>query len=74
MQVGGAIAYAGQQAFIVNATLQDNVTFGQDLDEERWKMCVDVSGSVWGVCESGGGGVYIGVVRSVLMPPPNLNF
>ena len=40
--VGGRIAYAGQQAWIVNATVKGNVTFGKDFDEAKWVDCVEV--------------------------------
>jgi ABC-type multidrug transport system fused ATPase/permease subunit len=39
--VGGALAYAAQQAWIVNATLRDNVTFGAPYDEARWTAAVE---------------------------------
>ncbi|PSC67462.1 hypothetical protein C2E20_8853 [Micractinium conductrix] len=39
--IGGRLAYAAQQAWIINATVRDNVTFGKPYDEERWRMCVD---------------------------------
>lgn len=41
VNVGGSVAYAAQQAWIVNATVKDNVSFGKPFDEERWKLCVD---------------------------------
>ena len=41
VRVGGKIAYASQQAWIVNARLRDNVTFGQEFDESRWEAAVD---------------------------------
>lgn len=43
LQVGGRMAYAAQQAWIVNATVKGNVTFGRPFDEDRWRMCVEVS-------------------------------
>lgn len=39
--VGGRIAYAGQQPWIVNARLKDNVTFGRPFDATRWNAAVD---------------------------------
>ncbi len=30
-----------QQAWIQNATLKDNILFGSDLDEERYRSVVD---------------------------------
>ena len=39
--VGGKVAYAAQQAWIINATVKENVSFGKPFDEERWEHCVD---------------------------------
>lgn len=33
--VSGTFAYVAQQAWILNATLRDNILFGKDYDEER---------------------------------------
>ena len=41
VSVGGRIAYAGQQPWIVNARLKDNVTFGRPFDQARWEAAVD---------------------------------
>lgn len=39
---GGRVAYCSQSAFIQNATLRDNVLFGQPWDEERyWRVLED---------------------------------
>lgn len=40
--VGGSIAYVSQQAWIVNDTLKDNVTFNNSFDQGRWRKCVEV--------------------------------
>ncbi len=32
---GGSVAYAPQVAWIKNATLRENILFGQELDEDR---------------------------------------
>ncbi|KAL7417822.1 ABC protein [Mrakia frigida] len=41
---GGRVAYCAQSAFITNATLRDNIVFGQDWDEERyWQAVTDSS-------------------------------
>ena len=32
----GTIAYVPQTAFLLNATLRDNITFGSEYDEERY--------------------------------------
>ena len=40
VRMGGSLAYVAQQAWIVNDSLQSNVLFGQELDEQRWEACV----------------------------------
>ncbi|KAG0057832.1 Multidrug resistance-associated protein 1 [Gryganskiella cystojenkinii] len=44
VQISGSIAYVPQQAWIVNATLKDNILFGADYDEDRYKKVVYASG------------------------------
>lgn len=34
--VSGTFAYVAQQAWILNATLRDNILFGREYDEERF--------------------------------------
>lgn len=42
VRFGGKVAYCSQSAFIQNATLRDNVLFGQPWDEDRyWKVLED---------------------------------
>lgn len=36
--VGGTFAYVAQQAWILNASLRDNILFGKEFDEERQGM------------------------------------
>lgn len=36
----GSIAYVGQQAWIQNATVENNILFNQTKDEERYKTCI----------------------------------
>lgn len=38
--VGGSVAYAAQQAWIINASVKDNVAFGKEFEEEKWEKCV----------------------------------
>ena len=38
--MGGRLAYVAQQAWIVNDSLQKNVLFGQELEQQRWDSCV----------------------------------
>jgi ATP-binding cassette, subfamily C (CFTR/MRP), member 1 len=40
-QFQGSVAYAAQQAWIQNATLRDNILFGQPYDENRYNMVLD---------------------------------
>lgn len=35
VDVDGNFAYVAQQAWILNATLRDNILFGKDYEEER---------------------------------------
>ncbi|CAK4954947.1 unnamed protein product [Aphanomyces euteiches] len=39
----GSIAYVGQQPFIRNATLRDNITFGRIFDHRRYQNAIRVS-------------------------------
>lgn len=39
--VGGSQAYCPQNAWIQNATVEANITFGQELDEEKFKRVVE---------------------------------
>lgn len=36
----GTIAYVSQQAWIQNATLQDNILFGQTMDRKRYNQVI----------------------------------
>ncbi|KZW01954.1 multidrug resistance-associated ABC transporter [Exidia glandulosa HHB12029] len=38
--LGGSVAYAPQTPWIVNATVKDNVVFGEELDDERYGRCL----------------------------------
>ncbi|RKP17331.1 hypothetical protein ROZALSC1DRAFT_30847, partial [Rozella allomycis CSF55] len=37
---GGSVGYCPQQAWIQNATLKNNVLFGQEYNEEKYKECL----------------------------------
>jgi ABC-type transport system involved in cytochrome bd biosynthesis fused ATPase/permease subunit len=37
LAVNGDVAYVGQQAWIFNATLKENILFGQPYDKERFQ-------------------------------------
>ncbi|XP_073445373.1 ATP-binding cassette sub-family C member 5 [Dendrobates tinctorius] len=40
--VNGSFAYVAQQAWILNATLRDNILFGKEYDEERYNTVLSV--------------------------------
>ncbi|KAN0009360.1 hypothetical protein ACTFIU_006645 [Dictyostelium citrinum] len=40
--IKGSIAYVPQQAWIINATLKDNIIFGKELDEEKYQKVLEV--------------------------------
>ncbi|KAF9586129.1 hypothetical protein BGW38_009399 [Lunasporangiospora selenospora] len=44
VQMSGRVAYVPQQAWIVNATLRDNILFGNDLDQERYNRVLFTCG------------------------------
>ncbi|KAK5801853.1 ABC transporter type 1, transmembrane domain-containing protein [Linnemannia elongata] len=44
IRMSGRIAYVPQQAWIVNATLQDNVTFGAPFDKNKYERIIYGSG------------------------------
>ncbi|CAK6441862.1 unnamed protein product [Pipistrellus nathusii] len=39
--VGGTFAYVAQQAWILNASLRDNILFGKEFDEERYNSVLN---------------------------------
>lgn len=45
---GGSVAYVPQQAWIVNATLKENVLFGKEEDEAKFVIYIFRSGVVFG--------------------------
>ncbi|KAF9954089.1 hypothetical protein BGZ72_004920 [Mortierella alpina] len=44
VQVSGNLAYVPQHAWILNATLRDNIIFGREYDEARYKQVVFACG------------------------------
>ncbi|KAG9327868.1 hypothetical protein KVV02_000314 [Mortierella alpina] len=44
VQVSGKLAYVPQHAWIINATLRDNIIFGKEYDEARYKQVVFACG------------------------------
>jgi energy-coupling factor transporter ATP-binding protein EcfA2 len=53
-RIQGRVAYVAQSAFILNATLRDNVMFGQVNDDERFERAIAVR--CMGVCGGWGHG------------------
>ena len=39
--IKGTVAYVPQQAWIFNATIRDNITFGLPFDEKRYRMAIE---------------------------------
>ncbi|KAF8937350.1 hypothetical protein BGZ58_002845 [Dissophora ornata] len=44
VRVRGRIAYVAQQAWIINATLKENITFGREFDQVKYDYIVAASG------------------------------
>ncbi|KAG0271977.1 Multidrug resistance-associated protein 1 [Linnemannia exigua] len=44
VRIRGRVAYVAQQAWIVNMTLRDNITFGLEFDQEKYDRIVAASG------------------------------
>ncbi|KAF8949213.1 hypothetical protein BGZ47_008992 [Haplosporangium gracile] len=44
VRIRGQVTYAAQQAWILNATLKDNITFGQEFDQKKYDHVIYVSG------------------------------
>ncbi|KAF9194402.1 Canalicular multispecific organic anion transporter 2 [Haplosporangium sp. Z 11] len=44
VRISGQIAYVPQQAWIMNATLKDNILFGTEYDEDKYKHVLYASG------------------------------
>ncbi|KAF9935190.1 Multidrug resistance-associated protein 1 [Linnemannia zychae] len=44
VRIHGRIAYAAQQAWILNMTLRDNITFGLDFNQEKYDRIIATSG------------------------------
>ena len=43
-KVYGTTAYMSQEAWLLNMTLRDNILFGKNMDHEKYKECIRVSG------------------------------
>lgn len=44
VRIRGKLAYAAQQAWIINASLKDNITFGLEFDQDKYDRIVAASG------------------------------
>ena len=42
MEVNGVVSFAAQSAFIMNATLRENILFGSEYDEAKYEKVLDV--------------------------------
>ena len=40
LKMNGSVAYVSQNPFLLNATVKDNIIFGEKFDDARYKMCV----------------------------------
>ena len=38
----GKVAYVSQEAWIFNGSLKNNITFGQELDEAKYKRVIEI--------------------------------
>ena len=43
VKVSGTVSYCAQQAWILNATVKDNILFGQECDEARYEKTVQLA-------------------------------
>lgn len=41
------MAYVAQQAWIINASVKENVSFGKEWDEAKWNATVEVRLTFW---------------------------
>ncbi|KAG0326667.1 hypothetical protein BG000_001289, partial [Podila horticola] len=46
VRVYGQLAYVPQQAWIINASLKENILFGKDLDQERYDRIIAAAGLI----------------------------
>lgn len=44
VQISGKIAYVPQQAWIINATLKNNILFGNEYEDDRYKLILSACG------------------------------
>ena len=38
----GRVAYVSQEAWIFNGSLKNNITFGQEFDEKKYKRVIEI--------------------------------
>jgi len=43
LEVKGKIAYVEQEPFIISGTIEDNIIFGLEFNEERFQLCIKAS-------------------------------
>mmetsp|Transcript_13169 Transcript_13169/g.18230 ORF Transcript_13169/g.18230 Transcript_13169/m.18230 type:complete len:1650 (+) Transcript_13169:155-5104(+) len=46
VQTRGTVSYVPQQAWIFNATIRDNILFGEEYDEDKYSRAIMISGLV----------------------------
>ncbi|KAF9366540.1 hypothetical protein CPB97_006758, partial [Podila verticillata] len=46
VRVYGKLAYVPQQAWIINASLKENILFGKELDQDRYDRIIDAAGLI----------------------------
>ena len=42
VNTSGRIAFVSQEAWIFNGTLKHNITFGQELDEKKYRRVIEI--------------------------------
>eukprot|EP00817_Percolomonadidae_sp_ATCC50343_P000242 CAMPEP_0117418678 /NCGR_PEP_ID=MMETSP0758-20121206/397_1 /TAXON_ID=63605 /ORGANISM="Percolomonas cosmopolitus, Strain AE-1 (ATCC 50343)" /LENGTH=955 /DNA_ID=CAMNT_0005199297 /DNA_START=1100 /DNA_END=3964 /DNA_ORIENTATION=- len=55
VRINGKIAYCPQQAWVMNATLLENITFGTSLDEDRYNRAVNSTALIKDIQQLSGG-------------------
>jgi hypothetical protein len=62
VSVWGQVAYVPQTAFIYNATIRDNILFGQPYDPERYARAIEVSSLTHDLQQFAGEYLFRGIV------------
>ena len=43
VKISGSVGYVPQEAWLQNATVEENITFGSDMDRTYYKKCIDAA-------------------------------